>query len=469
MPTCVIPLLLLTGIVTSPPQQADPPAKQTQDAPKAAAGTRTLAEFEATVRSLLSSRQFVSAARAVADYELALMRQYPQSEFRDGVFTCYSHNLTFQCKKSDWHIAASTAECRKSLPLDSPIADPLVLLTTPQGKAILSLICMDSAGVRQRTEGGPRRSAMTDQDLEKSVAHLTDSLGAATKTRWATLGRKRFVLRDVTTVTGEPAFAAACAHEGRTYAFLLAVNDSNLEACQGQLMSLLETLSFAFSPRDATKIGPILAALPDPAQPEQIADCVHALAEIGEYRTAAETLAGLYPLIGQQIGQPVIRGDTAMMPAYRLKLENPDPKQWKLSIQPIGGMSAILLRDVSSVNEAGIMIAVFDPTLMFGRRLSSGSAESDELRKNLLVGAGRGAVRGIGGEILDESYVDFKNTRAYQVSARPLMPRLRVQGLMVDVGEHFLMIIMLLDDKKVDNTSAAWKTLLEKHLDIGKQ
>ncbi len=424
-------------------------------------------EFESKIKEQMNSKKYLESICTATDYEQALLSRYPASTFELGLFQNEAHNISFHSPFEGW-----TQKSLKDMKIPEWL--PMLgfdILIALQGKVEddkFMLFSYDLGKIKLRI-GVQEKSEVSDQELVLGSQMIASNFGVVKNQEFKTVGDHRLLFIEINTPLLKPSVILAnLRHGGILYTFLLSSSAGNHAENQKRLYDLIKTLDFKYKPSETLKIQAIRQKLTDKTDIIQVLRCIRELALIGEYRAASEDLSKLRLAIVQKMPKPIIDGNIARLSAYGIKFTNPDPYNWKLSIQSKGILDMVVLEDRFSVNPAGIVVGVINTILAYGPKAAhiTGESGSEQERKVFFSGGGRAGLLSMGVNIESERFRMFRGVFSYEGVGSANIPNTKVKSIVVPKSGYIIMILMFIDALNFNARSLEYEELLEKYLHI---
>ena len=440
------------------------------DAPKSAA-VGVCDKYEPLVLKSMQAKNFLSAVRASGEYEETVLGLYPAPTFELGLMQNQAHHLSMQSSFDGW-----TQESLKALDLPDWLPsmgfDLLLALKGPQEGDRFVVMAMDLGKVAKRMglKDADPLGKISDQYLLTSAQMFSQNFGAIDTLDLRNYGPSRAAVAKMKAGVGEaPSLIVCLGNNGIVYAFLVTSTNEHQADNLKKLEQTIKSLDFTFKPADDMAIAAARKTIRDEGDVSQSLACVRQLAAVGEYNAAVDELSHLRVVIGDQMPKPVVENNVARYDLYGLTLKNPDAKRWKLSQDSTGNMAMLLLEDRNSVSDGGIMVAVINMTFVYGPKAGAAISDpkNDEMRRNMVLSAGRGGILNIGGEIDSEQFHTFKELLGYEaVATITKADNLKVKGTFLIDGDCLVMIMEMVDARNFKVNVAEYDKVLDDSLQI---
>jgi len=414
-------------------------------------------EFTREIVALVDQGDHRGAIAKAADYELALLNNYPPPSYEMGLFRSEAVHASFHCPFVEWKQVDmdKEPELKELRKLAIVGWDFLLVLEGKSEEERLMVACIDT---KQLTQGVGAQDGLPDmcsgQGLQFIAQMIAGKFGAVKSQQFRDVGDHKVLSLEIKGPMMAPDVRIALLpNSPQIYAFFLISPGRTIVANERRLDELMKTASFDYQPEDARAI----AAERSEGNRKEIRDllvCVSHLAELGEYRAAGADLAELRLLLHGRMPAPTVNDNAGTCPAYGVTLTNPDPDKWKLSVNRDGVFQGLMLEDRFSVHGEGIMVGVVDFLTAYGPQLVKMMSDDEEMGKQMLIDSGRGGAAMLG-EIESERLVSIRGSMAYEAVISPNMPGVKARIQCINKSDYAIMIFMLGDKRTFDAKTAA--------------
>ncbi|HNT86520.1 MAG TPA: hypothetical protein PKL84_01525 [Candidatus Hydrogenedentes bacterium] len=422
-------------------------------------------DFPAEIRACIAREDYLGGIRIAAEYEQELLTQYKAPTFEMGLFQSEAAHISFHNPFDGWReVSPEELDIPKEIVMTGFV--PLLLLEDPTAGKRVAVFLINGKQLERRTGVADQMPSFDSEVGLQLLAQMTSELfGVAKGSAATTIGDHRVLSVEIAPpVYGTAGRMVLLARDGLVFSFVLVSTATDMSACNAKLEDLIKTASFDHKPADLAAINEHR----DDCDRQDIASvlkCAENLARLGEYNAAAEDLADLRLLFYQRLPQACVNGDTGAIPAYGVRLKNPDADKWNLTAETAGAMQMVLIEDKYSVYGEGLIVMAVDTNIMYGPQLDE-MLGSEEQERDSLIGAGRGGTM-ILGQIERERFTKIKNSLAYEAIVTPNMPGLKGRSLVLKRPGHLLVIMSLVNASEFELKLAEHDRILDDCLQVG--
>jgi len=386
-------------------------------------------KYTPEIVALVDRQDHRGAIAKAADYELALLNNYPAPSYEMGLFRSEAVNASFRCPFVEWKQVDMDKEPElKDLKKLAIVGwDVLLVLEGDAEEERLMAACIDT---KQLTQGVGAQDDFPDmcsgQGLQLVAQMIAGKFGAVKSQPFQDVGAHKVLFLEIKGPMMAPDVRMALLPNApQIFAFFLISPNRTIVANERRLDELMKTASFDYQPQDAQAIA-AARSKGDRKEIRDLLSCVSRLAELGEYRAAGADLAEVRLLLHERMPAPVVKNNVGTCPAYGITLTNPDPDEWKLSVNRDGVFQGLFLEDRFSVHGEGIMVGAIDFLTSYGPEFIKMMNDDEEMSKQMLIDSGRGGAAMLG-EIESERLVQIQGSMAYEAMISPNMPGVKAR------------------------------------------
>ncbi len=422
-------------------------------------------DFPAEIRACVAREDYLGGIRIAAEYEQELLTGYDAPTYEMGLFQSEAAHISFHSPFDGWkEVSPEDLDIPKEIVMTGFV--PLLLLEDPTAEKRVAVFLINGKQLERRTGVADQMLSFdSEAGLQLLAQMICEFFGVAKGSAVTTIGDHRVLSVDI----APPAYGTAgrlvlLARDGLIFSFVLVSTATDMTAYNAKLEDLIKTASFDYEPADIAAIDEHR----DDCDRQDIASvlkCAESLARMGEYNAAAEDLADLRLLFYQRLPQACVNGDTGAIPAYGVRLKNPDPDKWNLTAETAGAMQMVLLEDKYSVYGEGLIVMVVDTNIMYGPQMDE-MLGSEQQERDSLIGAGRGGTMTLG-QIERERFTKIKDSLAYEAIVTPNMPGLKGRSLVLKRPGHLLIIMSLVSASEFEQKLAEHDRILDERLQLG--
>jgi hypothetical protein len=427
--------------------------------------SRLTQKYEDEILRYAGDKKYRQAIMAAAEYEQELISRYKPPTYKMGLLQSEAEHISFHCPFDSWR-QVNLDGLRLSKELTMMGYNILLALEgdTQQEQQLL-VFCINVKQLERRMgTSDTSQIFLSDEGLQLFAQMIAGSFGIVRMQQFQVVGDNRVLFLEIDPpMLGPEMRMILLPHDGRFFVFLLASSAGNIVTNEEKLYELVKTVSFTYKPENQD----VIAAERANSEREDIKSllrCIGRLANYGEYNAASEDLAELRLLLHSRIPKPIIEGNTAYCLGYGVELENPDSSKWKLSVLKEGTFEGVLLEDIYSVSQEGIMVGIVDFVMAYGP-IALQMMNDEETSKQFLVEAGRGSAM-FGGQVESERFTIVKENLAYEAIVKPNIPKVKMRVQWIMRSGYGIMVIILGDERNFQAKLAECDQIINDYLKL---
>lgn len=390
------------------------------------------------INQAIDSRAYRDAIRAMNEYELNIVSQFPKPSYSDGFFKCTKSGLSFHSPFDDWHTVSEDAlEIDRNTLLQVGYDFLLTLEDSSETKQLMLLDINMNYVMRRMLNKAELPEVLGNIDIIKQQSvQLTALFGALKSNRLEKINSYDVIIQEIVKVPGGPqTMIYIVYHKGRLFFFILKSSSEDMEQFQKDTKLLLKSINIEpYQISEANLASDIKTNLNRIAQLENKQDL----------HTALDLLYDLRDKAKRKLPQPKVIGTKVLFSSYGVSLTNPDKTKYSLQAETDNsGMCMAMLKEKYAIGEEGLMVMLLDFTLAYSPAFVEMVKSDENIKRDTLVGVGRGGAINIG-EIIEEQFVPFKGEMAYQAIVKMSAFNNMKARIMVVPSEAFDFAIMIL-------------------------